>query len=37
MTVAEPLRITRIIAKVFEDLKIPYFIGGSLASSFGIE
>lgn len=37
MTVAEPLSITRIIAKVFEDLKIPYFIGGSLASSlYGI-
>ena len=37
MTVAEPILITRIIARAFEDLKIPYFIGGSLASSlYGI-
>ncbi len=37
MIVAEPLNITRIITKVFEDLKISYFIGGSLASSlYGI-
>ncbi|MFC1852586.1 nucleotidyltransferase domain-containing protein [candidate division CSSED10-310 bacterium] len=33
MLFAEPLRIIQIVVDVLEDLKIPYFIGGSLASS----
>jgi hypothetical protein len=33
MVVAEPIQITRRIAKAFESLGISYFIGGSLASS----
>lgn len=33
MTLAEPIQITRRIAVVFEKLKIPYYIVGSLASS----
>jgi len=34
LTLAEPIQITRRIAVVFEKLKIPYYIVGSLASSF---
>ena len=34
MTLAEPVQITRQIAVVFEKLKIPYYVVGSLASSF---
>ena len=33
MTLAEPLQIIQKIIEVFEKLDIPYFIGGSLASS----
>lgn len=33
MTLGEPLQITRIVAGVFEKLQVPYFVGGSLASS----
>ncbi len=33
MILAEPIRITQLIAKVFDRLQIPYLIGGSLASS----
>ena len=33
MTLAEPIQITRSIAVVFEKLKIPYYVVGSLASS----
>lgn len=33
MTLAEPVQITRRIAVVFEKLKIPYYVVGSLASS----
>ena len=33
MTLAEPVQITRKIAVVFEKLKIPYYVVGSLASS----
>jgi hypothetical protein len=33
MILAEPVRITRLIAEVFERLQIPYLVGGSLASS----
>ena len=37
MILAEPLQITQRIAREFERLDIPYFIGGSLASSlYGI-
>jgi hypothetical protein len=35
MMLAEPIQITGLIAKVFEQLKIPYFIGGSLARGIG--
>lgn len=31
--VPEPIRITLLVTRVFEDLGIPYFIGGSLASA----
>lgn len=31
--IPEPLRITLAVARVFERLGIPYFVGGSLASS----
>ena len=34
MTLAEPVQITRSIAVVFEKLEIPYYVVGSLASSF---
>ena len=34
MTLAEPVQVTRQIAVVFEKLKIPYYVVGSLASSF---
>lgn len=34
MTVAEPIQITRLVAGIFEKLQIPYFVVGSLASSF---
>lgn len=33
MALAEPVHITRLIAEEFERLRIPYFVGGSLASS----
>ena len=33
MDLAEPIQITKKIIKVFENLKISYFVGGSLASS----
>ena len=33
MVLAEPVEITRRIARVLEGLEIPYFVGGSLASS----
>jgi len=33
VTLAEPVQITRRIAVVFEKLKIPYYVVGSLASS----
>lgn len=33
MHLAEPLEITQIVADILETLQIPYFIGGSLASS----
>jgi hypothetical protein len=33
MLLTEPVQITRRIAQVFEDLKIQYYVGGSLASS----
>ncbi len=33
MTLMEPVQITKQIAKVFDDLGIPYLVGGSLASS----
>jgi hypothetical protein len=33
MVLAEPIQITKKIIKILEDLKISYFIGGSLASS----
>lgn len=37
MTIAEPVQVTKIVAEVFERLQIPYFVGGSLASSlYGI-
>lgn len=37
MTLAEPIQITRQIAIVFEELNIPYYVVGSLASSlYGI-
>jgi hypothetical protein len=37
VTLAEPIQITRKIAVIFEKLKIPYYIVGSLASSlYGI-
>jgi hypothetical protein len=37
MTLAEPIQITRKIIIVFEELRIPYYIVGSLASSlYGI-
>ncbi len=34
MTIAEPVKITRMVAGVFEQLQIPYYVVGSLASSF---
>ena len=34
MTIAEPIKITRMIAGMFEQLQIPYYVVGSLASSF---
>jgi len=34
VTLAEPVQIMRQIAVVFEKLKIPYYVVGSLASSF---
>ena len=33
MILAEPIQVTQLIAKVFDRLQIPYFVGGSLASS----
>jgi hypothetical protein len=33
MTLSEPIQITQLITSVFEQLDIPYFISGSLASS----
>jgi len=33
MLLAEPIQITHRIGKEFEKLGIPYFVGGSLASS----
>jgi hypothetical protein len=34
MTIAEPVKITRMVADIFEQLQIPYYVVGSLASSF---
>lgn len=34
MTIAEPVKITRMVAGLFEQLQIPYYVVGSLASSF---
>lgn len=31
--IPEPLRVTLAVAKAFERMEIPYFVGGSLASS----
>ncbi len=37
MTFAEPVQITTLVASIFNRLKIPYYIVGSLASSlYGI-
>jgi hypothetical protein len=33
MTLAEPVQITQHIARIFEQLQMKYFVGGSLASS----
>jgi len=33
MILAEPIQVTKLIAKVFDRLQIPYLVGGSLASS----
>ena len=33
MILAEPIQVTQLIAKVFDRLQIPYFVGGSIASS----
>lgn len=33
MILAEPIQVTQLIADVFDRLKIPYLVGGSLASS----
>jgi hypothetical protein len=33
MILAEPIQITQLIANVFDQLQIPYLVGGSLASS----
>ncbi len=33
MTLTEPIQITKHIANAFDDLGIPYLVGGSLASS----
>ena len=33
MTLASPIRITRLVAEIFDKLNIPYMVGGSLASS----
>lgn len=32
-SIPEPIQITLLVARVLEELKIPYFIGGSLASA----
>jgi hypothetical protein len=34
VTLAEPLKITRIISSIFDELRIPHYVVGSLASSF---
>ena len=33
MILAEPIQVTQLIAKAFDRLQIPYFVGGSVASS----
>jgi hypothetical protein len=33
MELAEALRVTLLVARVLDDLKVPYLLGGSLASS----
>ena len=33
MNLAEPFQITQSVVEVFEQLQIPYLVGGSLASS----
>jgi hypothetical protein len=33
MMVLDPVEVTFIVVKIFDDLQIPYFIGGSLASA----
>jgi len=33
MTLASPIRITHLVAEIFDKLNIPYMVGGSLASS----
>lgn len=37
MVLSDPIRVTRLVVEVFDRLQIPYFVGGSLASSlYGI-
>ena len=33
MSIPEPIKVTLLVTRIFEDLEIPYFIGGSLASA----
>jgi threonine aldolase len=33
MVLPDPARITQLVAKVFNQLQIPYFVSGSLANS----
>lgn len=33
MALSEPLRITLLVARVLEQLEVPYLLGSSLASS----
>jgi hypothetical protein len=34
MMIAEPVKIAQMVANIFEQLQIPYYVVGSLASSF---
>jgi hypothetical protein len=37
MTLAEPIQVTNLVVAIFDELGIPYYIVGSLASSlYGI-